>query len=45
MRKIRSTFTYVQRTNYIELYLLGQFICNCDNWAEVREEEQRLLYN
>lgn len=34
-------FTYKQHNGYIALYKDGRFICNCDNWQEVEEEEQQ----
>lgn len=39
-RKYRDIFTTVRQSGYIELYFLGNFVCNCDNDQEVEEEEK-----
>ena len=39
----KDIFTTKQHRDYISLFLLGKFICNCDNWKEVEEEKERIL--
>ena len=41
-RKYNDIFTTVQHRDYISLFFLGKFICNCDTWSEVEEEKRAI---
>lgn len=38
-------FTYKRHKDYIELLYNGSFICSCDNWNEVEQEQENYLIN
>ena len=39
----KDIFTTKQHRDYISLFFLGQWVCNCDNWSEIKEEEHKIL--
>ena len=39
----KDIFTTKQMINYISLFFMGQFVCNCDNWAEIEEAKHEIL--
>lgn len=39
----KNIFTTKQHRDYITLFFMGQFICNCDSWDEIEEEKLNLL--
>ena len=40
---MKDIFTIKRHRDYITLFFLGQFICNCDNDNEVEEEKHKIL--